>query len=189
MIFNNGENSGKRRRDTVKNKLRIYNIGIVNAKHPRMLTRGHDLRSQRSGLKVKDSDDSWVGGLNNQISQKMKGYEKTTSPTSQLTWSPIMGSIPTNTCNNGKNMSEIQLEHVKEDELVAVVVKVMFGWWFEQDIDDIREEVEEDADGGEVCELSDLNNRKDMIEWQSMVWIEEDAKDGLAKQESSSLRL
>nr|GEX38468.1 putative reverse transcriptase domain-containing protein [Tanacetum cinerariifolium] len=32
-----------------------------------------------------------------------------------------------NTCNNGKNLSEIQLEHEKEDELVAVVVKVTLG--------------------------------------------------------------
>ncbi|GKA45175.1 hypothetical protein Tco_0737971 [Tanacetum coccineum] len=55
-----------------------------------------------------------------------------------------------NTCNNDKSLSEIQLEHEKEDELVVVVVKVMvvkeiedglleeiekFGWWFEQDID------------------------------------------------------
>ncbi|GJX71298.1 putative reverse transcriptase domain-containing protein [Tanacetum coccineum] len=61
-----------------------------------------------------------------------------------------------NTCNNDKNLSEIQLEHEKEDELVVVVVKVVheldcmmvvkeiedglfeeiekFGWWFEQDI-------------------------------------------------------
>ncbi|GKB88826.1 hypothetical protein Tco_0961098 [Tanacetum coccineum] len=39
-----------------------------------------------------------------------------------------------NTCNNDKNLSEIQLEHEKEDELVALVVKVKFGWWFEQDI-------------------------------------------------------
>ncbi|GKE94131.1 hypothetical protein Tco_1578986, partial [Tanacetum coccineum] len=38
-------------------------------------------------------------------------------------------------------------------------------------------------------ELGDLNNGKDVIEWQSMVWIEEDAKDGLAKQGSTSLRL
>ncbi|GJW69370.1 hypothetical protein Tco_0123794 [Tanacetum coccineum] len=30
-----------------------------------------------------------------------------------------------NTCNNDKNLSEIQLEHEKEDELVAVVVKVV----------------------------------------------------------------
>ncbi|GJR07016.1 hypothetical protein Tco_0530000 [Tanacetum coccineum] len=66
-----------------------------------------------------------------------------------------------NTCNNDKNLSEIQLEHEKEDELVPVVTKVeienglleeveKFGWWFEQDIDDEREEVKEDEDGGEV---------------------------------------
>nr|GEV11318.1 retrovirus-related Pol polyprotein from transposon TNT 1-94 [Tanacetum cinerariifolium] len=30
-----------------------------------------------------------------------------------------------NTCNNDKNLSEIQLEHEKEDELVKVVVKVV----------------------------------------------------------------
>ncbi|GJV94801.1 hypothetical protein Tco_1546378 [Tanacetum coccineum] len=62
-----------------------------------------------------------------------------------------------NTCNNDKSLSEIQLEHEKEDELVMVVVKVVheldyrmvvkeiedglleeiekFGRWFEQDID------------------------------------------------------
>nr|GEZ16877.1 hypothetical protein [Tanacetum cinerariifolium] len=61
-----------------------------------------------------------------------------------------------NICNNDKSLSEIQLEHEKEDELVMVVVKVVheyyrmvvkeienglleemekFGWWFEQDID------------------------------------------------------
>ncbi|GJS99995.1 hypothetical protein Tco_0821165 [Tanacetum coccineum] len=65
-------------------------------------------------------------------------------------------SSPKNTCNNDKNLSEIQLEHEKEDELVVVVVKVVheldcmmvvkeiedgllekmekFRWWFEQDI-------------------------------------------------------
>ncbi|GJU84429.1 hypothetical protein Tco_1291975 [Tanacetum coccineum] len=30
-----------------------------------------------------------------------------------------------NTCNNDKSLSEIQLEHEKEDELVMVVVKVV----------------------------------------------------------------
>ncbi|GJY25415.1 hypothetical protein Tco_0400141 [Tanacetum coccineum] len=30
-----------------------------------------------------------------------------------------------NTCNNDKNLSEIQLDHKKEDELVVVVVKVV----------------------------------------------------------------
>ncbi|GJT82911.1 hypothetical protein Tco_1057253 [Tanacetum coccineum] len=51
-------------------------------------------------------------------------------------------------------------------------------WWFEQDIDDEGEEDKEDEGGDE-----------DVIEWQSMVWIEEDAKGGLDKQGSASLRL
>ncbi|GJX95168.1 hypothetical protein Tco_0349754 [Tanacetum coccineum] len=71
---------------------------------------------------------------------------------------------------------EIQLEHENEDELVAVVVKVVhecrnwmdymmvvneienelleevekLEWWFEQDIDDEGEEDEEDGGGDEV---------------------------------------
>ncbi|GKE87165.1 hypothetical protein Tco_1564640 [Tanacetum coccineum] len=56
-----------------------------------------------------------------------------------------------NTCNNDKSLSEIQLEHEKEDELVVVVVKVViedglleemekFGWWFEKDIDGENED-------------------------------------------------
>ncbi|GKA53599.1 hypothetical protein Tco_0746914 [Tanacetum coccineum] len=82
-----------------------------------------------------------------------------------------------NTCNNDRNLSEIQLEHEKEDELVAVMVKVVhecrhwmgYGlydvengiemktlgeevekleWWFEQDINDEGDEDEEG--GGEV---------------------------------------
>nr|GEU48735.1 hypothetical protein [Tanacetum cinerariifolium] len=79
------------------------------------------------------------------------------------------------TCNNDKSLSEIQLEHEKEDEFVVVVVKVMhecdhFGvdvlrfhtcltdilgflekleWWFEQDIDDEEEEDEEGEGGSE----------------------------------------
>nr|GEU56201.1 hypothetical protein [Tanacetum cinerariifolium] len=61
-------------------------------------------------------------------------------------------------------------------------------WGFEKDFDDEGEEDKEDGGGGEVCELCDLNNEKDMIVWQSMVWIEEDAKNGLAKHESASLR-
>ncbi|GJU25262.1 phospholipase-like protein [Tanacetum coccineum] len=65
-----------------------------------------------------------------------------------------------NTYNNDKNFSEIQLEHGKEDELVAVMVKDIenglleevekFGWWFEQDIDDEEEEDEEGKGGSEV---------------------------------------
>ncbi|GJU82149.1 hypothetical protein Tco_1284514 [Tanacetum coccineum] len=71
-----------------------------------------------------------------------------------------------NTCNNDKSLSEIQLEHDKEDELVmVVVVKVVheldcrmvvkeikdglleemekFGWWFEQYIDGENEDDKE----------------------------------------------
>ncbi|GKC91176.1 hypothetical protein Tco_1151825, partial [Tanacetum coccineum] len=74
-------------------------------------------------------------------------------------------------CNNDKNLSEIQLEHEKENELVAVMVKVVheldcmmvvkeiknglleeveLEWWFEQGIDDEGEEDEEDGGGDEV---------------------------------------
>nr|GEW83564.1 integrase, catalytic region, zinc finger, CCHC-type, peptidase aspartic, catalytic [Tanacetum cinerariifolium] len=70
-----------------------------------------------------------------------------------------------NTCKNDKNLSEIQLKHEREDELVVVVVKVVyelnykmvvkeiedsrleemekFGWWFEQDIDGESEDSNE----------------------------------------------
>ncbi|GJS31722.1 hypothetical protein Tco_0492342 [Tanacetum coccineum] len=44
-----------------------------------------------------------------------------------------------NTCNNDKSLSEIQLEHEKEDELVVVVVKVMVVKEIE---DGILEEIE-----------------------------------------------
>nr|GEV68120.1 hypothetical protein [Tanacetum cinerariifolium] len=76
------------------------------------------------------------------------------------------------TCNNDKNLNEIQLEHEKEDELVAILVKVVYEldcimvvkeieneifeefekleWWFEQDIDDEGEEDEEDGGGDEI---------------------------------------
>ncbi|GKE01529.1 hypothetical protein Tco_1389512 [Tanacetum coccineum] len=74
-----------------------------------------------------------------------------------------------------------------ENELLEEVEKL--EWWFEQDIDDEGEEDEEDGGGDEVREFGDLNNGKDVIEWQSMVWIKEDAKYGLAKQGSASLML
>nr|GEW97685.1 hypothetical protein [Tanacetum cinerariifolium] len=67
-----------------------------------------------------------------------------------------------NTCNNDKNLSEIQLEHERKDELVVVVVTVVhelnyrmvvkeikdglleemekFRWWFKQDIDGEKED-------------------------------------------------
>ncbi|GJS06461.1 hypothetical protein Tco_0363257 [Tanacetum coccineum] len=76
------------------------------------------------------------------------------------------------TYKNDKNLSEIQLEHEKEDELVAVVVKVVhecrklmvvkeivnrlleevekLEWWFEQDIDDEGEDDEEGEGGSEI---------------------------------------
>nr|GEV20354.1 hypothetical protein [Tanacetum cinerariifolium] len=37
----------------------------------------------------------------------------------------LAGRVLKNTCNNDKNLSEIKLEHAKEDELVVVVVKVV----------------------------------------------------------------
>nr|GEX33118.1 hypothetical protein [Tanacetum cinerariifolium] len=67
--------------------------------------------------------------------------------------------------NNDKNFSDIQLKHEKEDEFVAVAVKVdcmrvvkeiedghveemeKLEWWFEQDIDD-EEEEDEGGEGG-----------------------------------------
>ncbi|GJU73116.1 hypothetical protein Tco_1264521 [Tanacetum coccineum] len=87
-------------------------------------------------------------------------------------WCMISGDAKSrNICNNDKNLSEIQLEHKKEDELVAVVVKVVhelgcmmvvkeignglleevekLEWWFEQDIDDEGKE-DEEGDGGEI---------------------------------------
>ncbi|GJU58636.1 hypothetical protein Tco_1236402 [Tanacetum coccineum] len=84
----------------------------------------------------------------------------------------LWGMLYLKTCNNDKNLSEIQLEHEKEDELVAVVVKVVhelncmmvvneienklfekvekLEWWFEQNIDDEGGEDEEDGGGDEV---------------------------------------
>ncbi|GJT25176.1 hypothetical protein Tco_0895113, partial [Tanacetum coccineum] len=89
------------------------------------------------------------------------------------------------TCNNDKNLSENQLEHEKEDELVAVVGKVVhecrhwivdymmvvkeienelleevekLEWWFEQDIDDKGEEDEEY--GGTDIQKKDKNEAK-----------------------------
>ncbi|GKA26541.1 hypothetical protein Tco_0712650, partial [Tanacetum coccineum] len=73
-------------------------------------------------------------------------------------------NIEFNTYNNGKNLSEIQLEHEKKDELVTVLVKVVHELdcmmvvkeienglveELEQDIADEGEEDEEE-DGGEV---------------------------------------
>nr|GEX76924.1 hypothetical protein [Tanacetum cinerariifolium] len=64
------------------------------------------------------------------------------------------------TCNNEKNLSEVQLEHEKEDEFVVVVDGgegdckytprgrgEKLEWWFEQDIDKEEERFERDKDG------------------------------------------
>ncbi|GJR57279.1 hypothetical protein Tco_1499441 [Tanacetum coccineum] len=77
-------------------------------------------------------------------------------------------TIDLRTCNNYKNLSETQLEHEKEDELVVVVVKVVHECRdcimvvkeivnrllgeveFEQDIDDEEGEDEEGEGGSEV---------------------------------------
>ncbi|GJT75993.1 hypothetical protein Tco_1042718, partial [Tanacetum coccineum] len=91
------------------------------------------------------------------------------------------------TCNNDKSLSEIQLEHEKEDEFVMVVGLYDGG---EGDyIDDEEEEDVEGEGGSEVREFDDLNNGKDGITWQSMVWMEEDAKCCLANKEKDSLWL
>ncbi|GJS35680.1 retrovirus-related pol polyprotein from transposon TNT 1-94 [Tanacetum coccineum] len=54
----------------------------------------------------------------------------------------------------------------------------------------LEEEEDEEGDGGsKVREFDDLNNRKGSITWQSMMWMKEDVKDGLAKQGNDSLRM
>ncbi|GJU44973.1 hypothetical protein Tco_1202239 [Tanacetum coccineum] len=72
---------------------------------------------------------------------------------------------------------------------MVVAKEIKLEWWFEQDIDDEEEEDEEGEGGSEVLELDNLNNGKDSITWQSMFWMEEDAKNGLAKQRNVSLRM
>nr|GEU37579.1 hypothetical protein [Tanacetum cinerariifolium] len=66
---------------------------------------------------------------------------------------------------------------VKEivNRILEEVEVSLFRKKFEQDIDDEGEEDEESEGGSKVWEFNDLNNRKDSITWQSMVWMEEDA--------------
>ncbi|GJT06332.1 hypothetical protein Tco_0840794 [Tanacetum coccineum] len=85
------------------------------------------------------------------------------------------GKTDKNTCNNDKNLSEIQLEHEREDELVVVVHELdalgggeirleeeswrkwrcwshfgkKFGWWFKQDIDGENEDDNEIVGDGD----------------------------------------
>nr|GEZ76688.1 hypothetical protein [Tanacetum cinerariifolium] len=70
-----------------------------------------------------------------------------------------------NTCNNDKSLSEIQLEHEKEDELVVVVVKVVH----ELDYMMVMKEIED----GLLKEMGvSLFGKKVMIlEWMSCASI------------------
>ncbi|GKC32720.1 hypothetical protein Tco_1040014 [Tanacetum coccineum] len=83
--------------------------------------------------------------------------------------------------NNDKKLSEIQLDHERENEFVVVVVKVVreiedmlleemekFRWWFEQDIDDEGEEEEEDEDGGK-CQLEAIGRKVKVTEKEAIL--------------------
>nr|GEV41341.1 hypothetical protein [Tanacetum cinerariifolium] len=85
-----------------------------------------------------------------------------------------------NICNNDKILSEIQLEHEKEDELVVAVVKVVRKMMVAKEIKDgLLEEIKRSLDGG----LSKtLVVRVKMIRGRS-------SRGGLAKQGNSSMIL
>ncbi|GJX04342.1 hypothetical protein Tco_0190258, partial [Tanacetum coccineum] len=57
-----------------------------------------------------------------------------------------------NTCNNDKTLSEIQLEHEREDELVIVVVRVVHELDYRMVVKEIEdgllEEIERSLNGG-----------------------------------------
>nr|GEV35168.1 hypothetical protein [Tanacetum cinerariifolium] len=57
-----------------------------------------------------------------------------------------------NTCNNDKNLSEIQLEHEREDELVMMVVKVVHELDYRMVVKEIKDglldEMERSLDDG-----------------------------------------
>ncbi|GKE00845.1 hypothetical protein Tco_1388828 [Tanacetum coccineum] len=73
-----------------------------------------------------------------------------------------------NNYNNGKNLSEIQLEHEKEDELVAVAVKVVHELDCMMVVKEIEngllEEVERSLDGG-LSKTLVVRMRIDMYEY------------------------
>ncbi|GKA65374.1 hypothetical protein Tco_0765081 [Tanacetum coccineum] len=123
------------------------------------------LKRMKDGLmnKLIGDDDDDIGDLEDYLIRKVLPYyvneeeERSKEKRCKLLRIPYV-KPPTcklekfeKTCNNDKNLSEIQLEHVKEDELVTMVVKVVhecrywigkLEWWFEQDIDDEGEEDE-----------------------------------------------
>ncbi|GJW67093.1 putative reverse transcriptase domain-containing protein, partial [Tanacetum coccineum] len=90
----------------------------------------------------------------------------------QYWWPNMKVDIATyETCNKDKNLSEIQLEHEKEDELVAVVVKTLGGsggesFWEEGD--DFRADVLR----FHTC-LTDIHVFLEKLEW----WFEQDIDD------------
>nr|GEV39376.1 hypothetical protein [Tanacetum cinerariifolium] len=90
--------------------------------------------------------------------------------------------------NNNKSLSEIQLEHEREDEFV-VVVEIVSRILEEEAVIHFRKEHKEGDGGSKVREFDDLNNGKGSITWQSMMWMKKDAKDGLAKQGNDILRM
>ncbi|GKB47275.1 hypothetical protein Tco_0898028 [Tanacetum coccineum] len=81
-----------------------------------------------------------------------------------------------------KSLSEIQLEHEKDDQFVVVVVKVIVGrllekdekleWWFEQDIDREEKRFEGDEDGGELEDVGDLSFEENSFETERKDWDE-----------------
>ncbi|GKA54804.1 hypothetical protein Tco_0753753 [Tanacetum coccineum] len=81
------------------------------------------------------------------------------------------------TCNNDKNLSEIQLEHEKEDELVLVVVKVVHECrhWMGSEGESFWEEGDDfgvDVLCFYTC-LTDILGFLEKLEW----WFEQDIDD------------
>ncbi|GKA40879.1 hypothetical protein Tco_0733472 [Tanacetum coccineum] len=96
-------------------------------------------------------------GLKSYNNDVKYGYVQKELTNDEVEYLKLLEEDIENTCNNDKSLSEIQLEHEKEDELVVVVVKMVheldcrmvvkeiedglleemekFRWWFEQDID------------------------------------------------------
>ncbi|GJU94719.1 hypothetical protein Tco_1319475 [Tanacetum coccineum] len=86
-----------------------------------------------------------------------------------LSWGAMSkGELEDITCNNDKNLSEIHLEHEKEDELVAVVVKVVHECrhWIEGD------DIGVDVLHFHIC-LTDILGFLEKLEW----WFEKDIDD------------
>ncbi|GKA43381.1 hypothetical protein Tco_0736105 [Tanacetum coccineum] len=122
-----------------------------------------DLSKDMSGPEIPpELRRSWFG-VTSRILEKLLGDEGLCSGGTKMNSIFITAK---KTYNNDKNLSEIQLEHEKEDEFVVVVVKEIVSrlleeeekleWWFEQDIDKEEERFEGDEYGGE---LEDVGRR------------------------------